>query len=156
MFVQGLGEALQPVQAVRVLLGHHDRADAGLAFHQPLGTQQVQGLADGVAGGAVVVGEGASRGSDAAGEAAGQDLVAQQVGELPRLVRAQPPPARGGDRDGVRDGSFGWHGREHTDGPAPVVLPECCATWRRFTQGSDLRFRRGGGKICHPADRGMD
>ncbi|MFF2790115.1 hypothetical protein ACFVT6_25735 [Streptomyces sp. NPDC058049] len=50
--------------------------------------------------------------------------------------------AKAGDRDGVRGGSFGWHGRERTGGPAPVVLP----------QGSELWFRRGGGKIRHPAD----
>lgn len=113
---------------MRVLLTDDDGADARAALHQLLAAQQVEGLADGVAAGPVIGGEVALQGEDPAGTAARQDLVAQQVGERASLVRAQSPAARGGDRDGVRDGAFGWHGRERTGGPASVVLPQCCAT----------------------------
>lgn len=139
VFVQGLGEALQPVETVRVLLGHHDRADARLAFDQPFRTEQIQCLADGVAGDAVVVADRALQRQHAAGEAAGAHLVAQQVGELPRLVRAQPPPACGSEGHGVLTGTFGWHAPDHTDAASAVVLPECCAMNRPPGHPADLR-----------------
>ncbi len=69
VLVEGFREAHQAVEAVRVLLGDDDGADAGEAFHQALGAQQVQGLADRVAGGAVVGGEGRLVGEGAVREA---------------------------------------------------------------------------------------
>lgn len=127
MVVQGLGQALQPVEAVRVLLADHDGADAGLPLDELLAAQQVEGLPDGVAAGAVVGGDDVLQREDAARESARQDLVAQQISELPGLVRTQPPTARGGDRKRGGD-TFGWHGRERTGAAAPMVLRQYCAT----------------------------
>ncbi len=153
MFVQGFREAHQPVEAVRVLAGHDDRADAGEPVHQALGAQQVQGLADGVAGGGVLGAEGGLVGEGAGGEAAGQDLPAQQVGELPRPVRAQPAPAGG---DGGRalagvvpDAVGGWHAGNPTETVGYGVLPECCAMWGSVRSRADLGFRGGGGEMRH-------
>jgi len=98
VFAKGFREAHQAVETVGVLLGHDDRADAGEAFHQALGSKQVQCLADGVAGGAVVGGEGRLVGKRAVREPPGQELVAEQVGELACPVRTQPSPRTvGGD-----------------------------------------------------------
>ncbi|KPI10797.1 hypothetical protein OK006_4471 [Actinobacteria bacterium OK006] len=133
VFAQGLRESHQPVESVRVLLGDDDGADAGETFHQALRAEQVQGLADGVARGAVVGAEGGFVRQGAVRETAGQHLVAEQVGELPRPVRAQPTPV-GGDGGragaGVLSDAFGGHATDHTDGVRVVVLLECCATCR--------------------------
>lgn len=124
--------AQQPVEAVRVLLRDDDRAHAGLPLHQALGAQQVERLAHGVAGGAVVLAERVLQGEYASGEAAGEDLVAEQIGELPCPVGAQPAAARGGDRRGVLAGAFGWHR------PAPGLAG------RRVVRGPCRRGRAGG------------
>ena len=74
------------------------------------------------------MGEGAVR------EAAGEELVAQQVGELPGLVRTQPAArAVGGDGGRalagvVSDAVGGWHVWNHTEPVGKAVLPDCCAT----------------------------
>jgi hypothetical protein len=52
-------------------------------------------------------------------EAAGEDLVAEEVGELSCLVRTQPAPGAGGDGGRalagvVPDAVGGWHGWNHT------------------------------------------
>lgn len=127
MFAQGLGEPLQPVQAVRVLLAHHHRADPRLPLDEPLAAQQVQGLPDGVPAGPEVGRDHVLQRQHPAREAARQDLVAQQVGELPRPVRAQPPTAGGGDGAGGGSG-FGGHGKERSGGPPSMVLRQYCAT----------------------------
>ncbi len=156
VLVQGLGQALQAVQAVRVLLADHDGAHARAALHEPFAAQQVEGLADGVAAGAVGVGEFALQGEDPAGVAARQDLVAQQVGELASLVRAQAPPTRRRrpGRCAWRFVRLAWQGTYRRPGAGGVaaVLRHLMA----LPQGSELRFRRGGGKIRNPADRGVD
>ncbi len=127
VLVQGLGEPLEPVQAVRVLLADHHRADPRLPVDQLLAAQQVQGLPHGVPAGPVVGRDDVLQGEDPAGEAARQDLVAQQVGELPRPVRPEAPAAGGGD--GAGGGSvFGGHDTERSGGREPVVLPQHCAT----------------------------
>ncbi|WP_250287976.1 hypothetical protein [Streptomyces atroolivaceus] len=61
-------------------------------------------------------------------EAAGAHLMAQQVGQQPGMVRAQPAPTGGGDGHGVLTSAFGWHALDHTDGVRTMVLPQCCAT----------------------------
>ncbi|KOU42766.1 hypothetical protein ADK54_19525 [Streptomyces sp. WM6378] len=127
VLVQGLGKTLEPVQTVRVLLAHHHGADAGMPVDQLLVAQHLQGLAHGVAARPVVGGDGVFQGEHTAGKAARQDLVAQQVGELPGPVGTQPPAARGGDRK-RGGGGFGWHGRERTGRVPPMVLPRHCAT----------------------------
>lgn len=133
MLVQGFREAHQTVQAMGVLLAHDHGADAGEAFDQAFGAEQVQGLADRVAGGAVVGGEGRLVREGAVLEAAGQELVAQEVGELSCLVRTQPAPGAGGDGGRalagvVPDAVGGWHGWNHTELVGKAVLPDCCAT----------------------------
>jgi hypothetical protein len=44
VLVQGLGQALQPVQPVRHLAGHHERPGPGHPTHQSLTAQQVERL----------------------------------------------------------------------------------------------------------------
>lgn len=147
VFVQGLGKAHQPVQTVRVLLRHDDRAHPGQPLHQPLGAQQIEGQAHGVAGGAAVRAERVLKRQYAPGEAAGQDLVAEQIGELPRPVGAEPAAVCGGDRRGVLTdafaGAFGWHRPapgvlgggscpDHTDG----ALRWCCRSVAPLDEGS--------------------
>ena len=105
----------------------------GPAFDQALRAEQVEGLADGVARGAVVGAESGFVRQGAVRETAGQYLVAEQVGKLPRPVRAQPTPV-GGDggraEAGVLSDAFGGHATDHTDGVRVVVLLKCCATCR--------------------------
>ncbi|GFE20175.1 hypothetical protein Sliba_06280 [Streptomyces nigrescens] len=67
--------------------------------------------------------------------------MAQQVGELPGAVSAEPATARGRYRGRVLAGAFGWHAVDHTDEIRPVVLPQCCATYRRVGRGCDLAVR---------------
>ncbi|KOX19982.1 hypothetical protein ADL06_28075 [Streptomyces sp. NRRL F-6491] len=127
VLVRGLGEPLEPVRAVRVLLADHHRADPRLPVDQLLAAQQVQCLPHGVPAGPVVGRDDVLQGEDPAGETARQDLVAQQVGELPRPVRPEAPTAGGGDGAGG-GGGFGGHDTERSGGPATVVLPRYCAT----------------------------
>jgi len=140
------------VLSANVLLGVDDRADAGEALHQALRAEQVEGLADGVARGAVVGADGGLVRQGAVREAAGQHLVAEQVGELPGPVGAQPAPA-GGDGGralaGVVSDAFRGHAADHTDGAWGVVLLECCATWGWGGDCADLGFARVLRKICH-------
>ncbi|GGZ15937.1 hypothetical protein GCM10010365_39750 [Streptomyces poonensis] len=71
--------------------------------------------------------------------------MAQEVGELPGPVRAQPPPVGGdGGRalSGVFSDAFGRHARNHTDAVGNGVLPKCCATCRVVSYVADLRFPR--------------
>ncbi|GHA06744.1 hypothetical protein GCM10010389_52630 [Streptomyces echinoruber] len=134
MFVQGLREPHQTVEPVGVLLGDDHRADSREAFYEALGAQEVQGLTDGVARGPVVGGKGRLVREGAGREAPGEELVAQEVGELACPVRAQPTPrALGGDGGRalagvVSDAVGGRHVRNHTDPVGIVVLPKCCAT----------------------------
>ncbi len=139
VFAQGLGESLEPVHGVRVLLADDDGADARLPFDDPLAAQQIEGLADGVARDAVVGADGVLVRQDATRERTRAHLVAQQVGEEPGTVRAQPAPAGGGDGHGVLTDAFGWHAVDHTDAVAEMVLPQCCATWGPLRDGCDLR-----------------
>lgn len=157
LFTQGLGEAFQPVEAVPVLVADDDRAEPRHPFHQLLGAEQVEGLADGVAGGAVVTADGALVGQRAVGEGPGEDLVAQQVGELPGLVGTQPAtPGGDGGRSlsGVVSDAFGGHASDHTDACPPLVLRQCCATPVLRESGSELRLRGCAGKICHRSPHG--
>ncbi|GHF01390.1 hypothetical protein GCM10017776_18380 [Streptomyces griseoluteus] len=70
----------------------------------------------------------------AGGEAVGEDLVAEEVGELACPVRAQPASrAVGGDSgralaDVVSDAVGRRHGRNHSHPVGIVVLRNCCAT----------------------------
>ncbi|MCF3171991.1 hypothetical protein IPZ61_01355 [Streptomyces sioyaensis] len=68
-------------------------------------------------------------------EAAGEDLAAEQVGEWPGPVGAQPAPrAVGGDGGRgavagvVSDAVGGRHGGDHIHPVGIVMLLECCAT----------------------------
>lgn len=127
VLAQGLGEPLEPVQAVRVLLAHHHRADSRLPCDDLLAAQQVERLPDGVPAGPVVGRDHVLQRQDPAGEAARQDLMTQQVGELPCPVRTQPQTAGGGDGSGG-GGGFGGHGKERSGGPRRMVLRQYCAT----------------------------
>ncbi|GAB2841473.1 hypothetical protein GCM10022221_45900 [Actinocorallia aurea] len=91
MFAQGLVEAEQPVQPVRDLDRGHERADAGQALHEPFGTQEVEGVADGVAGRAELGDDPLLLGQHAALEGAALDLAPKQIRHLPGPVRPQPP-----------------------------------------------------------------
>lgn len=147
------------VQAVRVLLGDDHGADAGEAFDQAFRAEQVQGLPDRVAGGAVVGGEGGLVGEGAVRESDREELVAQQVGQLAGLVRTQPTPrAVGGDGGRalacvVSEAVGGWHVLNHTETVGKAVLRECCATNSSAGAAADLGGPASRGKICHRGGR---
>ena len=113
--VQGLGETHQPVERMRILLAHHHRSHTRLACHELFGTEQVEGLADGVAGHPVVRADHLLVRQHPVGEEASEHLVPQQVGELPGAVRTEAATARGGYRSGVLAGAFGWHAVDPTE-----------------------------------------
>lgn len=85
MFLEGLLQAQQGVEAVIEFARGHPGADLGRAIDESLVAQQRQGLAHGVAGGAVLGGELLLTGQGALHRAR-QDLVAQDVGHPARPI----------------------------------------------------------------------